>query len=304
MKKINAFITLCMAAVNFIAGCCGRVCDVKIDLEKIPMKTVQIDDIEIAYRELGRGYPLVLIMGYSATMDMWDPIALKDLSRKYRVIIFDNRGMGKSTASDKKFTIELFADDTAHFMEKIGVERAHVLGYSMGTGIAQELALNYPEKVNKLILYAADCGGSQAIPPSPEVMSQLTDTSGDAKQRQIRLIRLMFPEKWLKDTPDYRKLMPNVRETSLAENIDRQTSAMEEWQGCYERLPMIAQDTLLITGTEDILTPPANSLSMVQRIPRAWLVQLDGGGHGLMYQRPKDFARILLMFLETTPDHA
>jgi pimeloyl-ACP methyl ester carboxylesterase len=250
----------------------------------------------MAYKEFGTGYPLILIMGYSATMDVWDPVVLKDLSRRYRVIIFDNRGMGKTTASDKEFTIELFADDTAHFMQKIGVERSHVLGYSMGTSIAQELTLKYPEKVNKLILYAADSGGSEAIPPSPAAMRQLTDTSDAPKERQERLIRLMLPEKWLKANPDYHKRLPRIRETSLAMNIDRQTAAMERWKGCYGRLPMIVQDTLLITGTDDVLTPPGNSLILVQRIPRAWFVQLEGGGHGVMYQRPKEFARILLRF--------
>jgi pimeloyl-ACP methyl ester carboxylesterase len=300
LKNHNLYAALCViAAVFFCAGCSSCTCGAGIDLEKIPMKTVQVDDIQIAYKEFGRGYPLVLIMGYSGTMDIWDAVMLKDLSRNFRVIIFDNRGMGGSTATDKEFTIELFAQDTAHFMDALGLKRSHVLGYSMGTGIAQELALQYPEKVNKLILYAADCGGSEAIPPLPEVMRQLTDTSGPAEEREERLIKLMLPEKWLKDTPDYRKLLPRVKETSSMANIDRQTKAMEDWKGCCSRLPMIVQDTLLIAGTDDVLTPPGNSLMMVQQIPRAWLVQLDGGGHGVMYQRPRQFARILVTFLET-----
>jgi len=300
LKNYNLYAALCIiAAVFFCAGCSSCTCGAGIDLEKIPMKRVQVDDIQIAYKEFGRGYPLVLIMGYSGTMDIWDAVMLKDLSRSFRVIIFDNRGMGGSTATDKEFTIELFAQDTAHFMDALGLKRSHVLGYSMGTGIAQELALQYPEKVNKLILYAADCGGSEAIPPAPEVMRQLTDTSGSPKEREERLIRLMLPEKWLKDTPDYRRLLPRVKETSSMANIDRQTKAMEDWRGCCSRLPMIVQDTLLIAGTDDVLTPPGNSLMMVQRIPRAWLVQLDGGGHGVMYQRPRQFARILITFLET-----
>ncbi|MBN1527144.1 MAG: alpha/beta hydrolase, partial [Candidatus Omnitrophica bacterium] len=272
--------------------------DAGIDPGKVAMKTVQVDDIKMAYKEFGGGYPLVLIMGYSGTMDIWDPVMLKDLSRRFRVIIFDNRGMGKTAASDKEFTIELFAEDTAHLMEAIGVDRAHVLGYSMGTAIAQELALKYPEKVNKLILYAADCGGAEAIQPEPEVMRRLTDTSGPVNEREERLIKLMLPEKWLNENPDYRKALPRVKETTPAANIDRQTKAMEGWQGCYSRLPMIAQETLLITGTDDVLTPPGNSLILALRIPGAWLVQLEGGGHGVMYQRPKEFARILITFLE------
>lgn len=263
------------------------------------MKIVNVDDIRMAYKELGSGYPLVLIMGYSGTMDIWDTAMLKDLSRIFRVIIFDNRGMGGSTATDKEFTIELFAQDTAHFMDAIGVGRAHVLGYSMGTCIAEELALKFPEKVDKLILYAAECGGKEAIQAAPEVMSRLTDTSGSVGEREERLINLLLPERWRKENPEYRKTLPRVKEAPSVANIDRQTKAMENWRGCFDRLGLVKQDTLLITGTDDVLMPPANSAMMAERMPRAKLVQLEGGGHGVMYQQPAELARIVTAFLQS-----
>ncbi|GAH97822.1 unnamed protein product, partial [marine sediment metagenome] len=111
-----------------------------------------------AYKKFGEGDPLLLIMGYSGTIDLWATEMLKELAARYQVIIFDNRGMGKTTASDKEFTIELFADDTRGLLDALGIERAHVLGWSLGTYIAQEFALTYPDKVDKLILYAGDCG--------------------------------------------------------------------------------------------------------------------------------------------------
>ena len=87
-------------------------------------------------------------------MDMWDTRLVNQLAQHYRVIVFDNRGMGNSTSSDRDYTIPLFADDTAAFMDALGIKKAHVMGWSMGTFVAQELALGYPEKVDKLILYA------------------------------------------------------------------------------------------------------------------------------------------------------
>jgi pimeloyl-ACP methyl ester carboxylesterase len=266
-------------------------------LEKGATRMVAVDDIEVAYKIFGEGEPLLLIMGYSGTMDLWAPEVLKELASKYQLIIFDNRGMGKTTASDKEFTIELFADDTRGLLDALSIERAHVLGWSLGTYIAQELTLRYPDRVEKLILYAGDPGGKEAIYPSPEIMDALGDTSASSRERGERLLATLFPEKWLKEHPDPRTYFPKVTETSSPENIERQYQAWQNWKGTYSRLAKITQPTLLITGADDVNTPWQNSPIMVDLIPGAWLVQLKGGGHGVMYQYPKKFSRIVLTFL-------
>jgi pimeloyl-ACP methyl ester carboxylesterase len=266
--------------------------------DEAEIKTVQVGDIEVAYKVLGDRYPLVMIMGYSGTMSLWDPQFLEDLASRYQVIVFDNRGMGDTTAGTEEFTMEQFAEDTVGLMDALGTEQAHVLGWSMGTNIAQEIALRYPDKVNKLVLYAADCGGEQAVYPSPEVMNELTDTSGTAEERGERLFKLLFPEEWLQLHTDFYKQFPQPNQKTSPENIERQTQAMENWQGTYDRLPDIKSSTLVATGNEDVLTPPQNSLIIVNRIPGAWLVQIEEAGHGLMYQFPDRFARIISDFLE------
>ena len=270
----------------------------RFDPQNVKAKIIRAGDINIAYKEFGRGEPLIMIMGYSATMDLWSPRVIRALAAHYRVIIFDNRGMGLTSASDKEFSIELFADDTARLMDALGIKRAHVLGYSMGTGIAQELVLRYPQKVSKLILYAADCGGKEGINPTPETLHQLTDTTCSPQERADRLIKLILPEEWLKKHPDLQNYLPFPKEPISNENINRQTKAMLGWNGAFSRLAQIKQQTLLIAGTEDVLTPPENSLLMVQHIPRVWLIQIKGGGHGLMYQWPDRFSKCLLVFLE------
>jgi pimeloyl-ACP methyl ester carboxylesterase len=261
-------------------------------------KTIPVGDIDVAYELFGEGYPIVLIMGYSGTMDLWAPAVLQGLATHYQVIVFDNRGMGKTTASDKDFTIELFADDTAGLLDALNIGCAHVLGWSMGTCIAQELALSHPDKVNRLILYAADCGGKEAIQPSPEVLEILADTSGTLQERGERLFKLLFPVKWLQEHPDPGTYFPMPTETSSPENIQRQYKAIDNWTGTFTRLPQITQDTLLIAGTDDVIPPPENSFIIAERIPGAWLVQLKDAGHGLMYQYPEKFSRIVLTFLQ------
>jgi len=296
-KNLNLALGLGVLAWLMLGTFTQNVSSSQQTLEKGATRMVAVGDIEVAYQIFGEGEPLLLIMGYSGTMDLWAPEVLKELASKYQLIIFDNRGMGKTTASDKEFTIELFADDTRGLLDALGIERAHVLGWSLGTYIAQELTLRYPDRVEKLILYAGDPGGKEAIYPDPEIMDALGDTSASSRERGERLLATLFPEKWLKEHPDPRTYFPELTETSSPENIERQYQAWQNWKGTYSRLAKITQPTLLITGADDVNTPWQNSPIMVDLIPGAWLVQLKGGGHGVMYQYPKKFSRIVLTFL-------
>lgn len=302
MKKINSkviFFATCACAILFNLTACARISD--IDIQKIKLKKAHVGDIDIAYKDFGKGYPFILIMGFGATMDLWQPQALTEFAKRYRVIIFNNRGMGETASSEKSFSIEQFADDTAGLLDALGIKQAHVLGWSMGTYIAQELALRHPERVNKLILYAADCGGKEAIQPSAEVVQAMTDTSGGEKERGMRVLKTLFPEQWLKDNPNPRKYFPSIKEKSSAENIRLQWQASMQWRGDYTRLKQITQPTLIITGTEDVNTPSINSLILIKEIPGAWLVQIKGAGHGLMIQYPQEFLKTVFLFLETLP---
>ena len=266
--------------------------------EKVKVQTTPVGDIKIAYKIYGHGEPLIMIMGFSGTMDFWDARVIKKLAEHYQVIVFDNRGMGLTSDSPKEYTIKLFADDTAGLMKAIKIKCAHILGWSMGTNIAQELVLDYPEMTDKLILYAADPGGQETIQPIPEVMQKLNDTSGTTRERGLRSLAILFPEKWLQAHPDISKYFPKVTETASPQNVDRQAQAMATWTGSFSRLKQIKSPTLIITGTEDILTPPENSPIIAKRILKANLVEIPGGGHGLMYQEPDKFSQIVLDFLK------
>ena len=260
--------------------------------------SVPVGDINISYRILGQGEPIVLIMGYGSTMDMWDPHFLENLSSKYRVIIFDNRGTGNTTAPPGNFSIAQFANDTAGLMAALGIEKAHVLGWSMGSFVAQELAIRHPEKVNKIILYAGDCGGKEAVMPSPKVLSDLANNSGSPEERGMRLLDLLFPTDWLSKQPAFYKWFPIPKETSLPENIERQARAIATWPGSFDRLGSIESPALVVTGTEDVIAPPENAFILAQQINGSWLVQFDGAGHGLMYQYPGKLAKIVGDFIE------
>ena len=165
--------------------------------QNIPPKKVHVGDIDIAYKMFGKGEVLVLIPGSSMTMDEWEPNVLNRLSSNHTVIIFDNRGIGKTTAGNKTWSIEQFANDTAGLLDALKIEKPiDVLGFSLGGFIAQELTLMHPQKVTKLILYATSCGGKATIPPqiSPTVMKSMM--SGNASKDTF--LSALFPKEWIK----------------------------------------------------------------------------------------------------------
>ena len=126
---------------------------------------MKVDDIEIEYKIIGpeRGKPIIFVPGLKVTMDMWEPIILKALALSdYGVIVFNNRGTGGSSIGDKEYSIGQLANDAAGLLDALSINRADVLGWSMGSYIAQDLALIHPSKVNDLILYGSGPGGEKS----------------------------------------------------------------------------------------------------------------------------------------------
>ena len=232
-------------------------------------------------------------------MDNWDPILLERLAFNHTVIIFDNRGIGNTTSGEKGFSMVQFANDTASLLDVLQIKQIDVLGYSMGGMIAQELALNYPDRVGKLIIYASTCGGKEFI-ISQDVINRLSNGTGSAMDRIERLVHLFYPEEWRNENPNYLKDLPKTTETISNKTLDQQTEAIFNWTGVCTKLKNITQPTLVIVGTDDVIVSPINSLLITERIPGAWLVQIKGGGHGLMYQYPEHFNKVLQTFLLTT----
>lgn len=276
-----------------------------IDVQNIPAKKVLVGDIEIAYKIFGKGDPILLISGSGNVMDVWPTSFLRELSSNHTVIIFDNRGVGNTTSGAGPFTIDQFANDTVGLLDALNIRKADVLGFSMASFIAQQLTLAHPEKVSRLVLYGASCGGQEAIPQTPEVAEIISDFVYNRTENINEFLSVTFPSEWIKRHPNYLETIPKTTEIIPSHTLVKQFNAVENWlsknwTGVCNQLQNISIPTLIMAGTEDVAVPAANSLILVQKIPSAWLAQIKGAGHGLMYQYPEQFSEIVKTFLENT----
>jgi pimeloyl-ACP methyl ester carboxylesterase len=272
---------------------------------------VQVGDITIAYKQFGQGKPILFIPGIGASIQVDEPTLLSEfVATNHTVIVFDNRGMGETTVGTKPFSIEQFANDTAGLLDALYIEKADVLGGSLGSFIAQEQALNYPQKVDRLILASGSCGGNETIGPSEQTLEMLTtlyspevSQNMTGEQQAMILAQKLFPPEWLREHPEVLnntvvQLAPGSSATP--EIIQQQGLAAGTWKGSCDRLSTITQPTLLIVGDQDLLMPAANSVMMAQRIPNSQLVIMEGTGHGVSWQVTNEFTAHILNFLETT----
>jgi pimeloyl-ACP methyl ester carboxylesterase len=269
-------------------------------LDNIPSQHIRVGDISIAYKQIGKAdaKPIILITGGGATMDMWNPLLLEKLiSTNYRVIIFENRGVGESTAGTKDFSISQFANDTSSLLDALNISKADVLGWSLGGFIAQQLALTYPNKVDNLILYATSCGGPNDRPTPPELMQIVTNNSLSPQERTQKVLPFLFlPASWFKAHPDYPNYFHIPRETTSYQILQKELKAATTWRGTCNLLSNTTQPTLIIVGADDDAAP--DSLTLAEKIPGSWFIRIGTAGHGLMYQHPDVFNRLLITFLE------
>jgi pimeloyl-ACP methyl ester carboxylesterase len=268
-------------------------------MQQAPVQHVTVDDINIAYKTFGDGEPLFAITGNGDTMDLWSPLFIEGLAKAHKVYIFDNRGAGLTSSGTKPFTIEQFADDTAAFMAQMGYKRAKVLGFSMGSRIALQLTIDKPDMVEKVVLYGCAPGGKQEVKRTAAVQKIFADTSGTPAQQKERMFSVLIPKPWRDAHPDPSTYFPPTTETITPEVRAKQNKAVAIWPGVYDQLGGIQTPTLIMAGTADEVVPPANAVTLVDNIPASWLVRLQGGGHGMMYQFPEQMIDIVNTFFLT-----
>jgi len=264
------------------------------------MSIAQVGDIKLYYEVHGKGEPLVLVMGFGFRSGHW--FAIRDkLAAEYRVIVFDNRGTGQSDKPAMPYTARMMAGDVARLMDAIGIDRANVFGVSMGGMISQEFALNYPARLNSLILGCTYCGGNRAVPISAEAAAFLLDAER-AKLPEEDRARGIIPWLWREEFAENNPAAIARFVTTTCEHPTPPQTLVSHGNAImthdtYDRLPEIKAPTLVITGSDDRLMPCENSKLLASRIPGAELAIIDKAGHGFITDSTEQAGKIILDFL-------
>lgn len=282
----------------------------------------KVNGIEIYHEIYGTGEPLVLIEGLGYSEWMWYKLVPK-LSETHKVIVFDNRGVGKTDKPDSEYTIELMADDTAGLLRTLGIKSAHVLGISLGGFIAQELALRHPELVRSLVLVSTSTGSRNAMHKYSQLwngylklwgfLPGIIEANGKAsmpsgiepyygmtKEEKIRYgLMSAFTPEYFNDHPEeidriveWRLENPQPtyawkRQFIAGINFDSSSKVHE-----------IEAPTLVVAGSEDKFVSPESSMELADIIPDSKFVTMEGTGHLLFIERSEELNNLVLSFLD------
>lgn len=251
----------------------------------------------IYWESYGQGEPVLMIMGLSFPLEMWGPV-LPAVAERYRAIVFDNRGVGRSDVPRGPYRIAGMARDALAVMDAAGVQSAHVLGASMGGMIAQELALRHPRRVKSLLLGCTSCGGFRVRPPNLRRVPVFRNWRGMTNEDRARAV---IPMLYAKGTPKEvieEDLRLRLIRYPTMRGVIYQAMGIPFWSS-YRRLKRIAVPTLVVHGDQDHVLPLINGKRVAKRIPGAKLVVIPNAGHMLMSDQPELTRETILEFLET-----
>jgi pimeloyl-ACP methyl ester carboxylesterase len=255
----------------------------------------------LAWRTIGIGPDLLLINGYAATGEDWDPTFVWELGDVYRVICPDNRGLGGSELGVGEVTVAGMAADLEALLDSLGIERLPVIGWSMGGFVAQSLAVRAPQRVAALALIASDPGGPDSVRAAPEVWSRLLDHSGTPREQATRLISLLFPPGQAAEFDrEFGEIVAAAQAQLSPQALRAQEAAMDGWHrleqprlGEAERPP-----AMVVHGRDDVVIPAANAELLASRWGAEEADLVDGCTHAIMAQRPQRLAASIRRFFE------
>lgn len=272
-----------------------------------PTRFIEANGIRFAYRRFGKvggGLPLVFNQHYTGTMDYWDPAVTDGLAQSREVILFNNAGIS-SSSGEVPTSIQQMGANAIAFVKALGLEKVDVLGFSIGGMVAQEIALQAPDLVRRLILVGTGPRGGEGIAPMSQAAAQIFSATYEPPEHlwlavhfspsaasQAAGLEFLKRKHLRQENRD-----PEVNENVAPAQIEALGKYGVQFEGVLDYLKDIRQPTLIVQGHNDVIAPTVNSYTMQQIIPNAQLILYPDANHGSFYQYPALFVQHALLFL-------
>jgi pimeloyl-ACP methyl ester carboxylesterase len=256
----------------------------------------QANGVELDYEISGSGPYLVLIEGLGVATWIWEK-QTPELSKHFAILAYDNRGVGKSEKPAGPYSISMMADDLAGLLDSLKISKAHILGISMGGFIAQDFALRYPAKVDRLILVATSAGGPDHVPMAPAVLAQMFATDGAPRDLTRRKLALAYSDSFMQNRQEVEHLI----DLRLADSQPPHAYMAQAMAGAAfnlsDKVQQIQAPCLIVAATGDRLVPVANAHNLAKKIPNNQLKIYEGYGHQFFVENAEAFNRDVIAFL-------
>ncbi|MFM9281231.1 alpha/beta fold hydrolase [Paenibacillus jiagnxiensis] len=248
------------------------------------MNKVFVNGVNICYESVGEGVPLIGILGKDSNMNWWNPAMREGLSESNRFIMLDNRGTGGSDAPEEAYSISDMAKDVVGLMDALDIDKGHILGISMGGMIGQEIAIEFPNRVEKLVLCSTTCGVTRALPSLRMLnwMSRSRKSPGFSPQDTLQML---FSHTYIQENPDrIREFIKRMQiDIPNPRSVEIHQQAVKKFDS-YDRLGRITAPTLILHGEEDWVFRPRHAKILNQRIAGSKLIMVPNAAHGIFSQ--------------------
>ena len=268
----------------------------------VPTRFVELDGIRFAYRRWGKpgGLPLVFLNYFGGNLDDWDPLVTDGFAADVDVVLFDNAGVG-SSGGEAPGTVSEMTRHAVAFCDALGLKRVNVVGFSLGGMIAQQMALDYPDRVNRIVLLGTGPRGGEGM--------TFTELSADERADPVRFLLTAFFSPTDASQAAGRAYLKRLaaRTTDRDQPVSPRTAeaqlhAIREWGAVpasdrYANLAKIKHPTLIVHGTKDIVVQPVNAFILARHLPDAQLIMYPDSNHGAQYQHAELFLKHAKLFL-------
>lgn len=264
------------------------------------MPFVSMPDIRLYYEIEGKGQPLVLIAGYTCDLTIWDPIR-EALARHFQLILFDNRGVGRTESQETSMTVEQMTNDTLHLIKHLQLFRPHILGHSLGAAIAQSMALLFPQEIGKTIFATPFLKIHPITAAFMQTVIHLRE-DGVSTRRQLEVIMpWIFSNRFMSNAKQCENFLQTEENPPYPLSLDHQKKQLEallsfDSRKWYHR---ITTPTLVLCGDEDLVCPPQEALLLANTIPHAKLHVFQNMGHMAPIEESKECCDAVKHFLNS-----